>query len=575
VAAARVPDESSAETVAIVPHGGSPPEWALRVGARTVQPSALDDERVALRTLARVGCALVDANDPHFVAVARRLNAIDPAVQVVLVAPPASMQAVRRSLLYAPGLGEIWVASPTEVTGALQQRAAGVTRQRHRFERTRRRMQNELLTASPQRSERALISDAYLAGLLQVLPDAVFSVDEAGRVLSANAAADRLFGTADGAVVGRRLRDVLQLATDVTDPALLRRAAGDEHLELAFRTASGEARIGELRAASMRVNDLGTTVWSVVLHDVTDEHALVEHLRDTTTELEAANEELQSTTEELMQRTEEAEQTAAALRESEENLRAMAAVERDARARADEANRAKSQFLANMSHELRTPLNAIAGYVQLLDLEVHGPVTDAQRNALTRVRRAQEHLLGLINDILNFAKLESGRVEYVLRAFPADAIVADVAPLMAPQFEGRNIAFESRVLDGARALDVCADRDKVRQVLLNLLSNAAKFTPPGGHVWLEVAPDGDASVAVRVRDTGHGIPPDRLESIFEPFVQVRAEYSSPHDGTGLGLAISRDLARGMKGDLTVESQEGRGSTFTLLLPRTMEEHRVS
>jgi signal transduction histidine kinase len=237
----------------------------------------------------------------------------------------------------------------------------------------------------------------------------------------------------------------------------------------------------------------------------------------------------------------------------------------EARARADDANRAKSQFLANMSHELRTPLNAIAGHIQLLEMELHGPVTAEQRTALGRVQRAQEHLLGLINDVLNFAKLESGRVEYVVERLPVEAVFADVAPLMEPQFAARGVAFTVRPPgDGAV---VCADRDKVRQVLLNLLSNAAKFTPPGGHVTVAYHEHDDTTGALVVADDGPGIPAERRESVFEPFVQLRAAYGASNEGTGLGLAISRDLARGMEGDLHVEESPGGGSTFIFLLPR--------
>jgi signal transduction histidine kinase len=250
-----------------------------------------------------------------------------------------------------------------------------------------------------------------------------------------------------------------------------------------------------------------------------------------------------------------------------ERAAALAAAEQ-ARADAEAANTAKAQFLANMSHELRTPLNAIGGYAQLLDMGLHGPVTEAQRAALTRVTRAQQHLLGLINDVLNYAKLESGRVEYALEPVDVRDVVAEVAPLVEPQVTARGLAFAVDVPPSARP--VWADREKLRQILLNLLGNAVKFTEPGGHVALDVGlrPDGsqpDDLVFVRVRDTGVGIPRDKQDAIFEPFVQVRSGYAQATEGTGLGLAISRDLARGMGGDLRVRSAPGRGSAFTLSL----------
>ena len=226
-----------------------------------------------------------------------------------------------------------------------------------------------------------------------------------------------------------------------------------------------------------------------------------------------------------------------------------------ARARAEEANAAKAQFLATMSHELRTPLNAIAGHVQLLELGLHGPVTDAQRDALQRVARAQRHLLVLINDILSYARLERGRVEYDIQAVPARDVVADVVPLVEPQLAAKGLALELPAPDGEGAppLRVLADREKLAQVLLNLLSNAAKFTPAGGRVAIDVA----------ARAAGP-------EAVFEPFFQVATGYARESGGTGLGLAISRDLARAMGGDVRVESAEGAGSTFTVTLRRAPE-----
>jgi signal transduction histidine kinase/CheY-like chemotaxis protein len=231
-----------------------------------------------------------------------------------------------------------------------------------------------------------------------------------------------------------------------------------------------------------------------------------------------------------------------------------------ARKEAEEANRSKSAFLAAMSHELRTPLNAIAGHAQLMEIGVHGPLTDAQREALTRIQRSEAHLLALINDVLNFAKLEAGRVEYDIEPVPLGEVVADVLAMMEPQLATRRLTASAVV---PTAIVAHADREKVRQILLNLLSNAVKFTPPGGRVSVDT-PDG--VTGVRVSDTGIGIPREKLAMIFDPFVQVHRDLTRSIDGTGLGLAISRDLARGMRGDLTVESTEGVGSSFVLTLP---------
>ena len=235
---------------------------------------------------------------------------------------------------------------------------------------------------------------------------------------------------------------------------------------------------------------------------------------------------------------------------------------REARVAAEAANRTKSEFLAVMSHELRTPLNAIGGYTELLEMGIHGPVTDAQRAALARIQISQQHLLGLINDVLNYAKLETGSVSYDLREVRVGEILATVEVLIAPQARARGLSLE--VADYPPDLSVRADPEKLRQVMLNLLSNATKFTDAGGRIGLSYARDG-ARVHLRVRDTGVGIPADKLASIFEPFVQVRSDLTRTAEGTGLGLAISRDLARGMGGELSVESEVGEGSTFTLTL----------
>jgi signal transduction histidine kinase len=235
-----------------------------------------------------------------------------------------------------------------------------------------------------------------------------------------------------------------------------------------------------------------------------------------------------------------------------------------ARRSAEEANRAKSQFLATMSHELRTPLNAIGGYAQLLEMGLFGPVTEPQRAHLARIQRSQEHLLGLINSVLNFARIEAGRVQYAVEEVPMADPLREVVELILPQAGERGLSVDAVQCDPA--LVVRADAEKVRQVVLNLLSNAVKFTPEGGSIRLSAEARADGFAAVRVCDTGVGIAPDRIGEIFDPFVQVGRRLSSRDEGVGLGLAISRDLARGMGGDLTVESTLGQGTSFTLTLP---------
>jgi signal transduction histidine kinase len=231
---------------------------------------------------------------------------------------------------------------------------------------------------------------------------------------------------------------------------------------------------------------------------------------------------------------------------------------------AEHANRVKAEFLAVMSHELRTPLNAIGGYVDLLDMGLRGPLTDEQRDYLLRIKRSQQRLLGMINDVLNFARLEAGQVHYDITPVPLQDALREVDVLVEPQLQGRGLRFEHRPC--APALCVQADREKLQQIVLNLLVNAIKFTPSGGEIVLDCE-ERTGEVAVRVRDTGRGVPQDKLHVIFEPFVQVERGTTRAIDGTGLGLAISRDLARAMGGDLEVESVVGEGSVFSLTLPR--------
>jgi signal transduction histidine kinase len=236
----------------------------------------------------------------------------------------------------------------------------------------------------------------------------------------------------------------------------------------------------------------------------------------------------------------------------------------EARAVAEAANRAKSEFLAVMSHELRTPLNAIGGYAELIELGIRGPVTAAQRADLGRIQRSQRHLLGLINGVLNYARLETGNVRYEVTDVYVDELLATCEALVAPQARAKRLTLA--VPACPPSLTVRADGEKVQQIVLNLLTNSIKFTDDGGRIEVTCA-EADDAVDINVIDTGHGIAAEKQTAIFDPFVQVDARLTRTQDGVGLGLAISRDLARGMRGDLTVRSVPGEGSTFTLRLPR--------
>ena len=351
---------------------------------------------------------------------------------------------------------------------------------------------------------------------------AIFMLDPNGYVASWNRGAQRLKGYTAGEIIGRHF-SVFYAPEDI--------AARKPEWELEMA-----ARDGRFEDEGYRVRKDGTTFWAnVVLTAVRDDDGTLVGFAKVTRDLteRRANEQ-----------------------------RAIA----DARriAAAESANIAKSEFLTAMSHELRTPLNAIGGFTDLLTLGLGGPVSSQQRDYLERIRRSQQHLMGLITDLLNFSRIEAGQISYDIAPILLSKVFESVMALVEPQALAKSVSL-SRKSDEPD-LTVMGDRSKVDQIVLNLLSNAVKFTNAGGTITVSTTFTEDTA-SIFVADTGRGIPPDKLEVIFEPFVQLGRSLSSAHEGTGLGLAISRDLARAMKGDLTVSSKEGVGSNFVLTLPR--------
>jgi len=235
---------------------------------------------------------------------------------------------------------------------------------------------------------------------------------------------------------------------------------------------------------------------------------------------------------------------------------------------AEAAARTKSEFLAMMSHELRTPLNAIAGYAQLLEMGFRGPLTDGQRDAVNRILRGQEHLLTLVDAVLTFSRLTSGRLSIESTELDAADLVDMASEPLVVEFAAREIDF--RILPCPERVRVCGDRERAVEILRHLMANALKFTPKGGAVTV-ACEEGSGMVRFVVADTGRGIPEAQRDAIFQPFVQVEKGLTRSADGSGLGLAIGRELAERMGGSLTVTSQEGAGSRFVLALVRAPED----
>ena len=350
---------------------------------------------------------------------------------------------------------------------------------------------------------------------------AIFALDPGGHVLTWNPGAQRFKGYTADEIIGQHF-SVFYPQSEID------RGFPDTELEIAKAE-------GHFEDEGWRLRKDGTRFWANVV---------ITALLDPDGELVA----FAKVTRDLTER-----------RESQ-----MRAIE-DARrvAEAEAANRARAEFLATLSHELRTPLNAIGGYVDLISLGIRGPVTEQQIDDLKRIRRSQQHLLGIINDLLNFSRIEAGRLTYDLSYVPLKDILSSVSDMVEPLAQSKQLTTE---WPKDVTSQVYVDRAKAEQILLNLLTNAIKYTEENGQITVKYRSRMTHAV-IEVTDTGSGIPKENLEAIFEPFVQVGRTHSSAHEGAGLGLAISRDLARALGGELTVRSTMGEGSTFTLSLPR--------
>jgi PAS domain S-box-containing protein len=378
--------------------------------------------------------------------------------------------------------------------------------------------------------------------LFELAPDPYVVTDGSGIIEESNAAASRLLGLSGAQLFGKALVafvDGSSRSEFQTHLSALGNGTSVDKWMIETRVRDGVAVTVEATVSTLETRADGKSSLCWLLRDMSAR-------RETEESMRALNRSLNAR---VAQRT----------RELELALEG----EQTARKEAEAANRIKSELFARLSHEFRTPLHAVSGYLEILQQNIHGGLNAEQRRDVGRIHQAQEHLLTLVNMILDFAKLEGGPIALSMAEIPIEETLRGAEALVGPQFAKKGVSYTHK--SGDPSLSVFADREKVQQIIVNLLANAVKFTPAGGSVDLDWRIE-DESLLVRVRDTGSGVPEDKLEQIFEPFVQLRASGSVPSGGTGLGLPISRDLARAMGGDVSASSTLGVGSVFTLALP---------
>jgi two-component system sensor histidine kinase/response regulator len=372
----------------------------------------------------------------------------------------------------------------------------------------------------------------WLAAIVDSSDDAIVGKRLNGTIVSWNAGATRIFGYAASEIIGRSILTLIPEELHHEEKHIiseLTQGRRVEHFETERVRKDGTRVEVSLSVSPIRLQSGDIVGAAKIARDITEQKRLQRALTHVNTQLKEA-------------------------------LSMAQQAQRDAEA----ANQVKSDFLATMSHELRTPLNAISGYADLMESEVYGNIGPEYRTYLERIRNSQRHLLTLISAVLDFSKLEAGRLDLHLAPVPVIDVMQRVDLMVTPQAAAKGQKF---LVQRGENLLVKADSDRMLQILLNLAGNAVKFTQRGGTISLGAKATDDAHVAISVTDNGPGIAANEQVRIFEPFVQLDHSLKREHSGTGLGLAISRDLARAMGGDVAVESTLGAGATFTLTLPR--------
>ncbi len=401
------------------------------------------------------------------------------------------------------------------------------------------------------------------SSLVESCNDIFLMTDTNGLVISCNEAATLQFGYSKDELIGKTITSLIKNGdTESTVKKLLAKKTVLTELDVTVVDAKNREFEVKLNAAQLNDRDKNFFGMLYVLHSLEREIDLKKALEKKTRELEELNTNLEK---KVLQRTDELERTNKEL---------------------ERMNNLKGRFIANISHELRTPLNSILGFSDVLMEKTFGALSENQERYIKNIHSAGKHLLELINNVLDIAKIEAGKYEMVYETFRVDDLIGDVVNIMRPFADTKSI--EMDVQTGEDIDLITGDRVKIKQVLYNLLSNAIKFTPEGGKVgiragfadsenWHQIPhPEGNVDfLKFSVYDTGVGIGPEDKERIFDEFEQVDTTLSREYGGAGLGLALSRKLVELHGGTISVESNLGEGSTFTFTIPVTSPVEAVT
>jgi PAS domain S-box-containing protein len=370
-------------------------------------------------------------------------------------------------------------------------------------------------------------SEARKRAILDAAPDCIVTIDHRGNIVEFNPAAERTFGYRYHAIIGKPITDLIISRFERMDDYL--RTGEGSMIGKRIETIAMRADRAEfpVEVTITRISQREPPMFTAYIRDLTEQKAQ-EAIRRRSEELEEQNSLVQ------------------------------------------EANRLKSEFLANMSHELRTPLNAIIGFSELLIDEKAGPITPQQKDYLTDVLTSGRHLLQLISDVLDLAKVEAGKMELNPETFFVRRAIDEVCAVMVPIAWARNIRIS---IEAAPTAVATLDQRKFKQVLYNLVSNAVKFSHDNAEVKVTANFDLQGQLRVEVKDFGIGIRKEDLPRLFHAFEQLESGAGRHYQGTGLGLDLTKKLVELQKGSIAVESQPGKGSTFTITLPSDLTESK--